>query len=597
MLPLESSASSDSSSRQNSSHHSNPGSPTQAEYFLVCGLGSLGQYCVVALGEFGVPIKGLDLTQPDQWEVTDFPDLLEELIIDDCRKIPVLERIQIQCCRAALLVASDERANTETALVIRQLNPRTRLIVRSAKDNLNQLLSQQLGNFVAFEPTQLPASSFALAALGNETLGFFKLENQQIRVIQRQLDSSDPWCQRSSLQDLNNRTRRILSHTLREAPKLPSLHDWEPGTRPHPGDTVAYLEIVDRYTKAEAQNSSTSLSQTSRQFHWANAWQWQSLQEQLIKFWQRGEQQPLRRAAVVYGAIVAVLLGFGTLLFHGAYAQSTLLSAFYGVVILLLGGYGDLFGEFESSGSAPGWLKLVALGFTLAGTALVGVLYALLTEALLSSRFQFVLRRPPVPTSDHSVVIGLGRVGQQVATLLQEFKQPVVGISGNQQLEPNLLPTMPLIIGKINEALTKANLSTAKSIVVLTDDDMLNFEVGLMAKAANPRCNLVLRTMDQGLSDRLSQLLPHSHILCAYAVAAEAFAGAAFGENILNLFRLGNQTILVTEYLVDAADTLNGLLLGEVAYGYGVVPILHQTPSSEARLLPSDEVRLERAIA
>lgn len=40
------------------------------------------------------------------------------------------------------------------------------------------------------------------------------------------------------------------------------------------------------------------------------------------------------------------------------------------------------------------------------------------------------------------------------------------------------------------------------------------------------------------------------------------FAGAAFGENIINLFRFNRQTVLVTEYQIEAGDTLNGLLLG-----------------------------------
>jgi hypothetical protein len=80
--------------------------------------------------------------------------------------------------------------------------------------------------------------------------------------------------------------------------------------------------------------------------------------------------------------------------------------------------------------------------------------------------------------------------------------------------------------------------------------------------------------------------------LGAYAVAAEAFAGAAFGENILNLFRLGDRTILVTEYRIENGDTLNGLLLSEVAFGYDVVPILHQQPLKDSILMPSADIRL-----
>ncbi|MDY7021592.1 MAG: NAD-binding protein, partial [Cyanobacteriota bacterium] len=258
----------------------------------------------------------------------------------------------------------------------------------------------------------------------------------------------------------------------------------------------------------------------------------------------------------------------------------------------LLGGYADIFGEFEPLTDIPGWLQFFALALTLAGTALVGVLYALLTQALLSARFQLTRRRPPIPVSNHLIVIGLGRVGQQVIALLQQFKQVTVGITADAQFDSTLVPSIPLIISNYPDALGKVNLSTAKSAVIVTSDEILNLEIALMVRNINPNCQVIVRTMAQSLSQSLTQLLPNTHALCAYEVAAEAFAGAAFGENILNLFRMSNETILVTEYQIEAGDTLNGLLLSDVAYGYGVVPILHQTDGKQPRFIPSDDVIL-----
>lgn len=114
----------------------------------------------------------------------------------------------------------------------------------------------------------------------------------------------------------------------------------------------------------------------------------------------------------------------------------------------------------------------------------------------------------------------------------------------------------------------------------------------LMARHANPDANLVIRMFGQDLSDNLAGALPNAQVLCAYGVAAEAFAGAAFGEKIIHLFRLNKKTILVTEYQIEAGDTLNGLLLPEAAYGYGVVPILYQKEREVARLMPSEDIRL-----
>jgi phosphoglycerate dehydrogenase-like enzyme len=60
-------------------------SSTDPTDFLVCGLGSLGQHCVVALKEFGVPVRAIDLTNKEYWNIPELPDLLDQLLIGDCR--------------------------------------------------------------------------------------------------------------------------------------------------------------------------------------------------------------------------------------------------------------------------------------------------------------------------------------------------------------------------------------------------------------------------------------------------------------------------------------------------------------------------------
>jgi Trk K+ transport system NAD-binding subunit len=141
--------------------------------------------------------------------------------------------------------------------------------------------------------------------------------------------------------------------------------------------------------------------------------------------------------------------------------------------------------------------------------------------------------------------------------------------------------------------LSKTNLETAKSVVVVTDDEMVNLELGLLAHRMNPDSALVIRTIDPAFSTSIDRLLPYAKVLCAYALAAEAYVAAAFGENVLNLLRLHQQTVLTTEYRIEANDTLHGRLLGEVAYAYGMVPILYQGVDKPARLMPIDDTRLD----
>ncbi|MHC5833058.1 MAG: NAD-binding protein, partial [Nostoc sp.] len=92
-------------------------------------------------------VNAIDQEQPKNLQVSNLSSLLEQLlIIGDCRQSSVLEQANISQCRTVLLVTGDERVNIEAAFAARLLNPQVRLVVRSDKQNLNELLSQTLGN-------------------------------------------------------------------------------------------------------------------------------------------------------------------------------------------------------------------------------------------------------------------------------------------------------------------------------------------------------------------------------------------------------------------------------------------------------------------
>ncbi len=574
-------------------------SQTKLDRFLVCGLGSLGQHCVAVLKEYGAIVNAIDLEQPKNLQVSNLSSLLEQLLIGDCRQTSILEQANISQCRTVLLVTGNERVNIEAAFAARLLNPQIRLVVRSDKQNLNELLSQTLGNFIAFEPNQISASGFAVAALGDDNLGYFQLEERQFRVVKRQIKTSDNWGNKWRIYELNTLYRRVLNHANDSSPLPKEFHQWEPEARLHPGDTIIYIEVTE-------QVKSLKQLATVRQYNWQQLWQeivlekaWNNFKQKIAYISRTFYHYQSLRVAIICGLTVLFLWFFGTIIYILNYPGTNIIEAFYAIAVLLLGGYGDIFGGVnfktppDPAQNMPGWLRLFSLALTLTGIGFVGVLYALLTDTLLSSRFQFFNSyQPSIPQKDHVILIGLNRVGQRVAALLQEFKQPLVGISSTA-LNADFLNKIPLIIDNIADALGKVNLANSKSVVVVTDDDMENLEIALMAYAKSPNTRVIIRTYDQYFRDNVARLFPYAQVICTSAISAEVFAAAAFGENILSLFNFDTQTILVVEYMIEAGDTLNGLLLAEVAYGYGVVPILYQSlKRSPVKLMPADHTQL-----
>ncbi|MFL9450702.1 MULTISPECIES: NAD-binding protein [Nostocales] len=405
------------------------------DLFLVCGLKGLGQHCVAVLKKYDVKVSAIDDIEPEHWEVSELSSLLENLIVGDCRQPSVLEQAGIRQCRSILLVTRDERMNIEAAFAARRINPQVRLIVRSDKQNFNELLYENLGNFVAFEPTHLSAHAFALTALGSEAIGYFTVEGQLLRVIEHQVKPQDSWCKGKPVYRLNLTTRCILSHTPVSSHPPKQFYDWNPEAEVQVGDTLVYIDVASELTLFEQHTT------RSRNL-W---WQWQhflqgitakNLRQKIVRFWQSyyQSQNQIRRIATIYAITVLVLWLVGIILYCLYYPHITLQEAFYATAVLLLGGYGDLFGsvkfvsQLQESDSIPWWLRLFSLGLTLTGQAFVGVLYALLTDALVTSRFQFFNSAPPIPQRNHVVLIGLNCLGQRVAALLQELNQPLVGI-------------------------------------------------------------------------------------------------------------------------------------------------------------------------
>lgn len=563
------------------------------ERFVVCGLGGLGQHCVVALKQFGVEVVGIDLVKPTSWRIPGVDNLLDELIIGDCRQNSVFERAEIERCRAVLIVTSDELINAETAIAVRQLNKDARLVVRSTKENLNQLLEERLTNFIAYDPIHLSAASFALAALGEDSLGFFNLDDKWLGIFQHTVRYGDNFYRRQ-LFEVNNSSRILLCYLPDKDYKFNCFYDWDSETLIKEGSSIIYVEQFDRLLSKQKKNSINIVPKKKKWQQTIDFVRKIKIKKKVLEYWHSSSQ--VRRVVIVCGLVTLVLAFVGTIIFDFLLKnyQISNVNPFYITISLLLGGYADFL--YNDKIPQKLILQLVSLALAVTGTAFVGVLYALATEKLLSTKFLFSNKRPEVPEEEHIVIIGIKRVGSQVAKLLQEFRQPVVAIVLEDDFDPNHLPDIPLFTGDLNESLSKVNLSTAKSIIATSEDEMLNVEMGLKTQKINPKSSLIIRTFGQRLSENLAQMLPKSQIISAYAVAAEAFAGAAFGENILDLFRLHNQTVLVTEYQFGEVDSLNGLMLSEIAYGYGVVPISYQNPPRPPELMPKNYKKIEPGI-
>ena len=278
---------------------------------------------------------------------------------------------------------------------------------------------------------------------------------------------------------------------------------------------------------------------------------------------------------------LALLLGLllllaSTLVLHLGYREPLgrthmplLDAAYFTVETVATVGFGDF-----SFAAQPTGIEIFGIFLIVVGATLVTALFALLTNALVSSRLAQSLGHGRIPgMRGHVVLVGLGSVGMRVLEGLQAAGAEVVVIERireqPQPLEARALHA-PIVLGDATHARTleSVNLSSAAAVAILTSDDLANIETGLAVRDRLAErwgeLPVVLRVFDRQLGNRLEQSFGFRHVWSTAAIAAPWFVGRALGLDVLSTFYVGNHPFLLARLRVSAGGGLDGLTMREL---------------------------------
>ncbi len=134
------------------------------------------------------------------------------------------------------------------------------------------------------------------------------------------------------------------------------------------------------------------------------------------------------------------------------------------------------------------------------------------------------------------IVCGLGRMGWRVLDLLQAAQIPVVMIDSKCRPDDPGLKGAKLIVGDFRrrELLEEAGVTSARGVLILTADDLLNITVALTVGSLNPDVRIVVRMFNQNLLQRLGQTVKNvfalsTSLLTAPIIAVTALTGKGLG--------------------------------------------------------------------
>lgn len=311
------------------------------------------------------------------------------------------------------------------------------------------------------------------------------------------------------------------------------------------------------------------------------------------KYHRRGRQS-LRLAKVLFrefrGFLTCASLGFtvSVLSLHTYYPRelvpgghmSFMQSAYYTILMTF---FETPLPYVEDWRLSPLFFLLPVAGLVTIAEGVVHLSHLLFQRKRFSKEWQQMIAET---MDDHIIVCGLGNVGIRVVEHLQTLNEEVVVIEfdkenrfafGAQGFD------MPVLSGDARDPklLERASVKTAKAIIAVTDNDLVNLEAALNARELNPKIRVVIRMFDQLLAKKMAKMLNFEGAYSSSAKAGPLFAQAAISGQILDSFEFGGTTINAVQLVVEPHTNLVGMTIDDLRGRYEVTILLQETAGGE----------------
>lgn len=577
----------------------------KAGHVVVCGVDDTALRTVEQLRAAGADVVVVDAIAEagavgerllDQWQVPVVRGRLREAMAE----------AELASASAVVCLASDDLATLEAALLVRRLRPDVRLVARMANPQVGHALAEIIGDGSVLDVAALAAPAVVEICLGRRT--------HELTIAGRDFLVADLTAEGDST--LRERYGELAPLAVAADGAPPVIcpgrdHAVRAGDRVTAVGTPAQFahygagEVVQRL-RPQAPVHAVGARMAGAEGAAERADEGRPRLRSLLRSFAAEADRPLRTVIALLGVLLTisvVVLQAGYVKTDGSH-MSVVDALYFTVETIATVGYGDFnFAEQQT------WLRVYAIGLMAVGAVLTAIVFALFTELLVSRRIErsFGERRVGAMRG-HVVVVGLGTVGIEVIEELVGAGRRVVVIdrddAGRHHARARALG-VPVVIGDATDVavLDAANLTEARAVAVLTSDDLVNVETGLVVRerlgsrwATVP---VVLRVFDRELAGGVEEGFGFHNVRSTAALAAPWFVGAALGLEVLGTFYVDGVPFLVGKLSVAAGGGLDGLAMRELSERARVVALhradgrgLEHPPRRDTTFAAGDEAYL-----
>jgi Trk K+ transport system NAD-binding subunit len=160
-------------------------------HIIVCGLGNVGFRVVEELLRNDEQVVVIERSQQSRFIAT-ARRLGVAVIVGDATVPEVLRQANAVRARAVVLATSNELINLEVALLVRELNPLQRVVLRMADTQLAQTLREAANVRLALSIPALAAPAFVAALFGDRVQSVFLVEGRLLAAVDLVVQAGDP---------------------------------------------------------------------------------------------------------------------------------------------------------------------------------------------------------------------------------------------------------------------------------------------------------------------------------------------------------------------------------------------------------------------
>jgi Trk K+ transport system NAD-binding subunit len=481
---------------------------------------------------------------------------------------------------AVVCAGDDDSTNIEIALLARKANPDVRVVMRLDNDVVRTAMAGNSGPGAILDVADLAAPSVVEACLARTT-HTFEAAGMEFAVWSSELTRD------GTLRDIHGDLAPVAVIRGENSP-IPGEVVACPGRdlQVHAGDWTTMIGTAEEFAASSIKGPRPTVTRP----------RFRMLRRLIdVARMARDDVNPAFFPALAIG--LTLMIG-STIVLRFAYQRlpgmSWLDAMYFSAETITTVGYGDF-----SFAEQPTWLRVFSVVLMFAGMTTTAVLVAFIADLLLSRRFvQTAGRRRVRHLRNHVIVVGLGSVGIRVVSELTAAGYDVAIIE--QDDENPFLPVaaeleVPVIFGDatMEQTLEAAGIDHAGAVAMLTQDDMVNIETGIVLREMyaealpernRPEVPLVLRVYDRELGFAVAQRFGFENVRSTVELAAPWFIGAAMGLQVVETFSVGPSTYLVGAMHVDAGSELDGSPLAAISTQTRVIAITREDEPARLHL-------------